>query len=104
MLLTQGRLDDARAATEEHIARCPDDDFGYVRRALLRVLTGDPSSAEEVLRADAPLGRGVRSAGHPRSADRAPIALRLRARRLAWECRRWGHATDASRFDAIATG
>ncbi|MEU4403630.1 SMI1/KNR4 family protein [Streptosporangium sp. NPDC023963] len=104
LLLTQSRLDDACTATEEHIARCPDDDFGYIRRALLRVLAGDPSAAEEVLRADAPLGRGVRSAGHPRPADRTPVALRLRARRLAWECRRWGHATDAPRFDAIAAG
>jgi len=104
LLLTQDRLDDAYAATEEHIASCPHDDFGYVRRALLRVLAGDPSAAEEVLRADAPLGNGIRSAGHPRPADRTPVALRLRARRLAWECRRWGHAGDAPRFDAIATG
>lgn len=104
LLLAQGRLDDAHTAAEEHIARCPNDDFGYVRRALLRVLAGAPSAAEEVLRADAPLGRGLRSAGHPRTTDRAPVALRLRARRLAWECRRWGHATDAPRFDAIAVG
>ena len=54
LLLTQNRLDDAHAATEEHIARCPNDDFGYVRRALLRVLTDSPSAVEEILRAAAP--------------------------------------------------
>ncbi|MFF3439527.1 hypothetical protein [Streptosporangium sp. NPDC002721] len=59
---------------------------------------------EEGLIADAPLGRGLRSAGHPRPADRTPVALRLRAGRLAWECRHWGHPTDAPRFDAITTG
>ncbi|MEU7990816.1 SMI1/KNR4 family protein [Streptosporangium canum] len=109
LLLMRSRLDDARAATEEHIAHCPDDDFGYVRRALLRLLTGTPSAAEKVLRADAPLGnaplgRGSGSVGHLYPADRAATALRLRARRLAWECRRWGHPTDALRFDAIAAG
>ncbi|MER5424314.1 SMI1/KNR4 family protein [Streptosporangium roseum] len=103
LLLMQNRLDDARAATEEHIAHCPDDDFGYVRRALLRLLTGTPSAAENVLRADAPLGRGFGSVSHLYPADRAATALGLRARRLAWECRRWGHPTDALRFDAIAT-
>ncbi|WP_440071698.1 hypothetical protein [Streptosporangium sp. OZ121] len=48
--------------------------------------------------------RAVEEASQRRRAERAPVALRLRARRLAWECRRWGHATDAPRFDAIAIG
>ncbi|WP_406315213.1 SMI1/KNR4 family protein [Streptosporangium sp. NBC_01639] len=49
LLLMRNRLDDARAAADEHIAYCPDDDFGYVRHALLKVLTGGSSA-----------GRGLR--------------------------------------------
>jgi hypothetical protein len=98
LLLMQGRLDDARTAVEEHVASSLYDDFAYVRRALLVAFADGAAAAEETLRSD------VRTHRPTREPDPAAASLRRRARRLAWECRRWGRPADAQRFDVIAAG
>ncbi|MET8340879.1 SMI1/KNR4 family protein [Streptosporangium canum] len=57
LLLMQNRLDDARAATEEYIAHCPDDDFGYVRRALLGSSRDTGKTGHEPILMPVSLGR-----------------------------------------------